>query len=166
MSFGNCVFRRNTSLRTPSSSAFTERDSKRFMSLASWVVNVSVGAVITAENTSRSACFAAGAFESVVGTTRRKLSNTAWGISAANSGTLLRYVAMCGSGRKPQSAVKGVMASAISGLWFGSAKPNLGAHTRGSGGGFTFVDVRLLHMQLLCRRLVRMALNAECLLNC
>jgi hypothetical protein len=31
--------------------------------------------------------------------------------------------------------------------------------------GFTFVNVWLLRMQLLCRRLVRVALYAECLLN-
>ena len=90
------------------------------------MVKVSVGAVMTAENTSRSACFATSELGSVVGTTRRKLSNTARGTSAANSGTLLRYVTMCVSGRKPQSAVKGVIASAISGLWFGSAKPGFG----------------------------------------
>ena len=96
------------------------------MSLASCVVKVSVGAVMTDKNTSRSACFATGALESVVGTTRRKLSNTAWGTSVANSGTLLRYVTMRVSGRKPQSAVKDVIASAISGLWFGSAKVGFG----------------------------------------
>jgi hypothetical protein len=31
--------------------------------------------------------------------------------------------------------------------------------------GFTFVDVWLLRMQLLCCRLIRVALYAECLLN-
>jgi len=96
------------------------------MSLVSCAAKLSDGAVMTAENTSRSACFATGALGSVVGTTRRKLSNTAWGTSVANSGTLLRYVAMRVSGRKPQSAVKDVIASAISGLWFGSAKPGFG----------------------------------------
>jgi hypothetical protein len=143
------------------------------MSLASCVVKVSVGAVMIAENTSRSACFATGALGSVVGTTRKKLSNTAWGTSVASSGTLLRYVTMRVSGRKPQSAAKDVIASAISGLWFGSAKARLfRSHTQqrkgsGSGGGglFTFVNLWLLRMQLLCRRLVRVALYAECLLN-
>src|SRR5258707_4825906 len=99
------------------------------MSLESCVVKVSVGAVTTAENTSRSACFATGALGSAVGATSRKLFNTTWGTSAANSGTLLRYVTMPVSGRKPQSAVKDVIASAISGLWFGSTKPGFGAHT-------------------------------------
>jgi hypothetical protein len=96
------------------------------MSLESCVVKVSVGAVMTAENTSRSACFATGALGSVVGAIRRKVSNTAWGTSVANSGTLLRYVTMRVSGRKPQSAVKDVIASAISGLWFGSAMLGFG----------------------------------------
>lgn len=138
------------------------------MSLASCVVKVSVGAAMIAENTSRSACFATGALGSVVGTARRKLSNTAWGTSVANSGTLLRYVTMRVSGRKPQSAAKDVIASAISGLWFGSAKPRLRSHSyypQGSGSGFTFVNVWLLRMQLLCRCLIRVTLYAECLLN-
>jgi hypothetical protein len=136
------------------------------MSLASCVVKVSVGADMIAENTSRSACFATGALGSVVGTTRRKLSNTAWGTSVANSGTLLRYVTMRVSGRKPQSAVKDVIASAISGLWFGSAKTGFGLfYPQGSGSGFTFVNVWLLRMQLLCCCLIRVTLYAECLLD-
>lgn len=112
------------------------------MSLASCVVTVPVGAVMTAENTSRSACFATGALGSVVGTTRRKLSNTAWGTSVANSGTLLRYVTMRGSGRKPQRAVKDVIASAISGLWFGSEET-----------GFGLLPTRQREWVYLCKRL-------------
>ena len=42
------------------------------------------------------------------------------GIRAANSGVDLRNVAIWGRGLNPQSAVKGVKAIAISGLWFGS----------------------------------------------
>ena len=42
------------------------------------------------------------------------------GTSAASSGVVRRAVAMAGRGRNPHSARKGVMAIAISGLWFGS----------------------------------------------
>ena len=127
---------------------------------------MSVGAVMTAENTSRSACFAVGVFGSAVGVTRRKLSNTSRGISSDSSDTLSRYVAMFSRGRKPQRAVKVVRASAISGLWFGSAKPKHRYPSQCGGGcGLTFVDIWLLDMQLLCCRLVRVTLYAERLLN-
>src|ERR1700742_4595453 len=74
---------------------------------------------------------------------------------------------MFASGRKPQSAMKGVIASAISGLWFGSTKSSKhqSPDLCGGGHGLTFVNLRLLDMQRLCCRLVRMALYTERLLN-
>ena len=83
---------------------------------------VLAGAVMTAENTSRSSCLDAGSLGSAVGAAAKNLYRISCGMSVASSGTL-RYVAMRVGGRKPHSAANGVIASAISGLWFGSMKP-------------------------------------------
>lgn len=50
----------------------------------------------------------------------KKLSTIDFGIKAVNSGVDDRYAAICGNGRNPQRAVKGVRAKAISGLWLAS----------------------------------------------